>query len=566
MMNQDKMSDKILNHILEILSLLTVKISQHLTKSLTVIEMNQDKMMTERILTNTLEVMYLMTGEEYTIVRKNTPHSHHLTRECDTDGHKETLGISPIRSSGPQSDNVDPVSDGGEDETGEKEIPSVTIQSELSAGHVRPPVGSALGKEAEPDVRSHQQVKEEEIPVNISEDSDKVTPSVLSESDQEETNMKSPQEIKEEEIPVNVHEGPHNENLYPEIINDEGEYERNEKTIHQLEIHSDPCTGSDRVESKPDNEEETNVRSHQQIKEEDIPVTISEDGSDLWNTHEEDRISPSSLDCVMEDLHSSRSYLEAKLKTCKGQNRFECSDCGKCFIWATSLKQHMRTHTGEKPFACSECGKCFSWATGLHLHMRTHTGEKPFACSECGKSFSWAAGLHQHMSSHTGVKPFACSECGKCFSRATNLHEHMRIHTGKKAFACSERATNLHEDMRTHTTKKAFACSECGKCFSRTSNLLGHMRTHTGEKPFACSKCGNCFSQASNLHRHMRTHTGEKPFACSECGKCFSRSTQLSRHMRTHTGEKPFACSECGKCFSRATNLKNHKKIHTGER
>ncbi|KAM4689110.1 uncharacterized protein O3C94_007253 [Discoglossus pictus] len=100
MMNQDKMSDKILNHILEILSLLTVKISQHLTKSLTVIEKNQDKKMTERILTNTLEVMYLMTGEEYTIVRKNTPHGLHVTGECDTDGHKETLGISPIRTSG----------------------------------------------------------------------------------------------------------------------------------------------------------------------------------------------------------------------------------------------------------------------------------------------------------------------------------------------------------------------------------------------------------------------------------------------------------------------------------
>ncbi|KAM4622868.1 uncharacterized protein O3C94_020570 [Discoglossus pictus] len=111
MMDQDKkMSDRILHHILDILSLLTGKVSVLQNLSLTVIEVSQDKKMTERILSHTLEVIYLLTGEEYTVVKKTSPHIHHLTGECDTDGHKETLGISTIRSSGLQSDNVDPVS------------------------------------------------------------------------------------------------------------------------------------------------------------------------------------------------------------------------------------------------------------------------------------------------------------------------------------------------------------------------------------------------------------------------------------------------------------------------
>ncbi|KAM4608224.1 uncharacterized protein O3C94_022837, partial [Discoglossus pictus] len=132
MMDQDKkMSEKILHHILEILSLLTGKVSvlDHLTKSLTVIEMDQDKEMSERVLSHTLEIIYLLTGEEYTILKKNSPHIYQLTGECDIDGHKETLRISSNRSS----------------------------------------VVSTLDHEAEPDMRSHQQVKEEEIPVNISE-------------------------------------------------------------------------------------------------------------------------------------------------------------------------------------------------------------------------------------------------------------------------------------------------------------------------------------------------------------------------------------------------------------
>ncbi|KAM4642428.1 uncharacterized protein O3C94_016756 [Discoglossus pictus] len=506
MMNQDnKMSERILHHILEILSLLTGKVSvlEHLTNSLTVIELNQDKEMSEIILSHTLEIIYLLTGEEYTIVKKNSPHIHQLTREFDTDGHKETLGISSNTSPVLQSDNVDTVSEEGEDEMDEKNILPVTIHSELSAGHVKSSVVSQFDQEAEPDVRSHQQVKEEEIPVNISEGL-------------HIGNMDTISVIKEED-------------------------ESDDQDIVQVEICSDTCADSERMKSKVGQKVETDMRSHHQI-EEDIPVTISEDGLEVWNTLEEDHISPSSPDCVLEDFSISHGYLEATPITYTGQKTFECSECRKCFSRATNLNQHMRTHTGEKPFACSECGKCFSRARNLKHHMRTHTGEKPFTCSECGKCFSQAISLHQHMRTHTGEKPFVCSECGKDFCQASNLEVHKRTHTGEKPFVCAE----------------------CGKCFSISTNLKVHMRTHTGEKRFACSECGKNFSRAIHLKEHKRIHTGEKPFACSECGKHFSVVKSLNLHMRTHTGEKPFACAECGKSFSFATNLTVHMRTHTG--
>ncbi|XP_069605653.1 oocyte zinc finger protein XlCOF8.4-like isoform X2 [Ranitomeya imitator] len=176
----------------------------------------------------------------------------------------------------------------------------------------------------------------------------------------------------------------------------------------------------------------------------------------------------------------------------KAKKSFSCSECGKSFKWKSDLVHHHRTHTGEKPFSCSECGKCFNSKSHFVTHHRTHTGEKPFSCSECGKCFNSKSHFVTHHRTHTGEKPFSCSECGKCFTLKENLVRHQITHTGVKPFSCSE----------------------CGKCFSQKWYLVSHQRTHTGEQPFSCSECGKCFIQKSDLVRHQRTHTGEKPFSC----------------------------------------------------
>ncbi|XP_077111052.1 uncharacterized protein LOC143766930 [Ranitomeya variabilis] len=227
----------------------------------------------------------------------------------------------------------------------------------------------------------------------------------------------------------------------------------------------------------------------------------------------------------------------------KGKKTFSYSEYGNSFLKKTFLK-HGKIHTAENRFSCSECGKCFKQKSDLENHQRTHTGEKPFSCSECGKCFNQKSNFVIHQRTHTGEKPFSCSECGKCFNRKSNLVIHHRTHTGEKPFSCSE----------------------CGKCFKQKSDFVNHQRTHTGEKPFSCSECGKCFNRQSVLVNHHRTHTGEKPFSCSECGKCFIRKANLDCHRRTHTGEKPFSCSECGKCFVKKSSLLGHQITHTGKK
>ncbi|XP_068112306.1 oocyte zinc finger protein XlCOF7.1-like isoform X2 [Hyperolius riggenbachi] len=194
------------------------------------------------------------------------------------------------------------------------------------------------------------------------------------------------------------------------------------------------------------------------------------------------------------------------------EKRFQCCECGKFFPHKSYLIKHERSHTGEKPFICSECGKCFTDNSGLMKHVRIHLTERPYQCCSCGKGFTYKADLIKHERIHTGEKPFPCSKCGKCFTDKSGRAKHERI--------------------------------------------------HSGEKPFPCPICGKCFSRKSHMHKHQIIHTGEKPFLCQECGRCFGRKSHLTNHQILHRGEKPYMCPECGKCFAQRPGLIIHRKIH----
>ncbi|XP_044152317.1 zinc finger protein 436-like isoform X1 [Bufo gargarizans] len=267
--------------------------------------------------------------------------------------------------------------------------------------------------------------------------------------------------------------------------------------------------------------------------------------------------------------YSKKGSLMIHQRIHTGEKLFTCNECGRSFVYKANLIEHQRLHAGEKPFSCSDCGKCFKQKSHYFKHRRSHMGvKKRFSCSECGKRFKDRWTLDRHERTHTGEKPFSCPECGKSFTQKYSFLEHQKIHTGEKPFPCSKcglrftRKSKLVRHERVHTGEKPFSCTECGKCFALKTTLGKHQRVHTGEKPFPCSECGKCFTQKYDVVEHQKIHTGEKPYSCAKCGKGFIRRSKLIQHERIHTGEKPFSCTECGKCFTQKPGLVQHQKIH----
>ncbi|KAM4640687.1 uncharacterized protein O3C94_015274 [Discoglossus pictus] len=608
-----KMIGGVFNHALEIISLLTgeVLVLQPPSNSLTLTDINDDKKKTEMIFNHALEIIYLLTGEEYIIVKKNPTHSnlHQKTGECNIDVHNEmvdencqslkTLRWQSNRSSDLQNETVATVSEEGDNKIDGQGILRVTIHSELSAG----PSTVSRPDQEEVHIRDHQQVKEEEIPVNLSrrlndesicnlstnekeeyerEEKDNrkletysdpqagpynVKPSVVLKIEQCEMNIR----IKEENIPVNISVGLHDEDLHSASIYEEGEYKRGENNLELKETHPDTCT-----------EGFLNKNTTGRTVIRDVDRKESYEVSTVNTQYKHENVNKE-LNSDKKEGSLTKPYLftyttstsEEEANVCMKKLRTETTQATVNHKDILIMKNHFSEYGGDslsnkcqqQKYACSECGKCFSQEFSLFRHGKTHFAEKPFLCTACGKSFSQKFNLVQHEKSHVREQPFICSKCGKGFSYMSKLVYHERIHTSEKPFVCSKcgRGFNCKSHLAsheiTHSSYKPFACSTCGLCFRQKSALIRHERNHTDLRPYACSECGKCFSQEADLIKHEENHKGLKPFACSECGRGFRRKGDLGRHERYHKGLKPYACTKCGKCFSRRSYIIYHQRV-----
>ncbi|XP_063814021.1 oocyte zinc finger protein XlCOF7.1-like [Pseudophryne corroboree] len=424
----------------------------------------------ERILHLTLEIVHLLTGEDYTVVKKTF--LDHLT----------TISCASITVPPPQSQIHE-----RHDDQKILELTNKIIQ--LPSGEEWEYIEEHRGLYKDVMMENHRTLTSLDGPSN--RDTPERCPRPLYSQDCTEENHRNPQEDQDEFLTDN-----------------NAEYIEGEEETYF----------TDNMAKHTEEEEDTYVRGDQQCKEEEIPTAISTaDGQRGRNTSEghltlfpdfkleknmtrdsagENPITPivhpvpHSADISFDPSNHEEFNINSDVSTHSSAPTDATVIPSSEFVKSVNNQSvciRQKKHTYKKQYPCSECGKCFTKKSSLITHHRVHTGVKPFSCSECGKFFTQKSNLVTHQRCHTGEKPFSCSECGKCFTQISKVITHQRSHTGEKPFPCSE----------------------CGKCLAHKSSLLAHLRIHTGEKPFSCPKCGKCFTAKSELAKHQRSHKGE---------------------------------------------------------
>ncbi|XP_063804931.1 oocyte zinc finger protein XlCOF7.1-like [Pseudophryne corroboree] len=386
--------------------------------------------MTGKIINLTLEIIYLLTGEDYTLVKKTSV-------ECETPSSRSHLSRG-LRKTQSLITVPPPHSLIHERHNDQKILELANKIIQLLTGEEWDYIEGHRGQYK--DVTSLDGASNRYTPERC--------PRPLYSQDHTEENHSVPQEDQDEDlfvIKVEAIEGNEDTSDMGDQLCKEEEIPTGIDTDAR---HSDGITA----------EEHPTLTTDCEMKDKDT-TQDSSGGTCIAPTTPPELLSAhlSSYLPHPEERSPSRSDNVTRRAGRRGDRFFPCSECGKCFTQNANLIRHKRIHTGEKPFTCLECGKCFTQESDLVKHQVIHRGERPFPCSECGKCFTQKSNLVEHLRTHRGEKPFPCGMCGKWFTQKSHLIRHQVTHTGEKPFPCPV----------------------CGKRFSYKSVLVQHQRIHS---------------------------------------------------------------------------------------
>ncbi|KAM9324013.1 uncharacterized protein PAF06_020266 [Gastrophryne carolinensis] len=433
-------------------------------------KMNKEEL-TEKILNHALGIIYLLTGEEYVVVKKNSPHGttqeligdvpvkcgdisiHFSMEEWDyIEEHKNIYKDVDVRngqalsemkikcnlSVDNQEEEIDCVSVHDEEkETETCEDASNPLDQEPNIIAEDANAANSTGQVEETQQSNTLLNKQEDIIDITAEDANAANSTGQVEETQQSNTLLKKQEdiidITDDSMLVRTMKESH-----PGLVPEESQV----RNAYISQVFPGENYGS--FTNDPYDVNVISEPFHHKSKPFSLVESFLPENNEPWeNVHLARRKSRK------QDLHSKTEHIEYETIPDEDQfNDFDndltytqslglpeepttpfiCGECGKCFISEPFLAEHLKKHSIEKPHRCHECGREFEYRSRLVVHLRTHSGDRPHKCEECGKDFNYRSRLIVHQRKHTGVKPHKCHQCGKQFDYRSHLLRHLRTH------------------------------------------------------------------------------------------------------------------------------------------
>jgi len=195
------------------------------------------------------------------------------------------------------------------------------------------------------------------------------------------------------------------------------------------------------------------------------------------------------------------NYLKSHQRCHSQDRPYSCQDCEKKFAHGTSLRHHVAVMHADaagshEQYSCHECGQSFPTMSQVRVHVRLHVTEESddcVKCGKCGKTYVSAPSLKEHISAAHGFstsiipdtrRQYSCRMCERVFSQPGNLRRHVLTHTEQRPCECTvcgkrfSQPGNLKAHLRTHSGQRPYPCVGCGSAFSDSSTLRKHVLHH----------------------------------------------------------------------------------------
>ena len=204
----------------------------------------------------------------------------------------------------------------------------------------------------------------------------------------------------------------------------------------------------------------------------------------------------------------------------KHKNEVACDfkDCNEIFLSHLAYANHM-LFKHQRVIKRRKCHAKVKTGNENEEDKKKEMAEKKHLCTECGRGFREADSLKKHVifvHTERAIPSHICNVCGKKFKTSNKLKNHMLLHEPPtlpcpfcdKLFETDHKVKKHIKSTHVEDDQKLYQCSYCQKGFSHFPSFESHMNSHKNIRPYQCHLCDNAYQNHFNLQQHVKKNHG----------------------------------------------------------